>query len=156
MMHPRTVVCLCAPLAALAAASGMRAGVQPAAAGPRVEISFAASARQEPVTGMVYFAISRDNRLTPIRQHDTTGVPLVADKTIPAIAPTADTDLVKRIKIQSQILTKWWGQPIFLGATILLPKDYDKHPDVRYPVNYIQGHFSLDAPAAFGRALGQA
>jgi len=57
---------------------------------------------------------------------------------------------VKRIKIQSQILTKWWGQPIFLGATILLPKDYDKHPDVKYPVNYIQGHFSLRAPGGFG------
>ena len=33
--------------------------------------------------------------------------------------------LVKRIKIQSQILTKWWGHPIYLGATVLLPKDYD-------------------------------
>ena len=59
--------------------------------------------------------------------------------------------MVKRIKIQSQVLTKWWGQPIFLGATILLPKDYDKHPDVHYPVNYIQGHFSLGAPGGFGR-----
>ena len=59
--------------------------------------------------------------------------------------------LVKRIKIQSEILTKWWGHPIFLGATILLPKDYDEHPDVRYPVNYIQGHFSLRAPGGFGR-----
>ena len=38
--------------------------------------------------------------------------------------------MVKRIKIQSQILTKWWGHPIYLGATVLLPKDYDKHPDV--------------------------
>ena len=80
---------------------------------------------------------------TPIR--------LVADKVIPPIVPPADTDMVKRIKIQSQVLTKWWGQPIFLGATILLPKDYDKHPEVRYPVNYIQGHFSLGAPGGFGR-----
>ena len=76
---------------------------------------------------------------------------LVADKVIPPITPPADTDMVKRIKIQSQVLTKWWGQPIFLGATILLPKDYAKHPDVRYPVNYIQGHFSLGAPGGFGR-----
>ncbi len=51
--------------------------------------------------------------------------------------------MVKRIKIQSAILTKWWGHPIYLGATVLLPKDYDAHPDVRYPVNYEQGHFSL-------------
>ena len=77
---------------------------------------------------------------------------LVADKVIAPITPPADTDRVKRIKIQSQVLTKWWGHPIFLGATILLPKDYGKHPEVHYPVNYIQGHFSLGAPGGFGRA----
>jgi len=209
-----------------------------------VEVSFAQSAHGEPITGMVYLAISRDNRTPPIQQTDPEGVPLfskyvdqlkpgtpvifdagyrghpvtslkdipageywvqpfvnvytrfpradghtvwmhmdqwegqkwqrspgnlygdpvkmridpaaaapirlVADKAIPPITPPADTELVKRIKIQSQILTKWWGQPIFLGATILLPKDYDKHPDVKYPVNYIQGHFSLRAPGGFG------
>ncbi len=76
---------------------------------------------------------------------------LVATKAIPPIKPPADTIAVKRIRIQSDILTKWWGQPMFLGATVLLPKDYDAHPDVRYPVNYIQGHFSLAAPDGFGR-----
>ena len=40
---------------------------------------------------------------------------------------------------------------MYLGATVLLPKDYDAHPGVRYPVNYIQGHFSLGAPGGFGR-----
>ena len=80
---------------------------------------------------------------TPIR--------LVANKVIPPVQVPPDTEMVKRIRIQSAILTKWWGQPMYLGATILLPKDYAKHPDVRYPVNYIQGHFSLAAPAGFGR-----
>jgi hypothetical protein len=28
-----------------------------------------------------------------------------------------------------------------LGANILLPKGYDEHPEMRYPVHYIQGHF---------------
>ena len=85
-----------------------------------------------------------------VRSASTTPIRLVADKVIPPIQPPADTELVKRIKIQSQILTKWWGHPIYLGATVLLPKDYDKHPDVRYPVNYEQGHFSLRAPGGFG------
>src|ERR1041385_5785733 len=78
-------------------------------------------------------------------------IKLVADKVIPAVQVPADDDNVKRIKIQSQILTKWWGHPIFLGATVLLPKDYDKHPDAHYPINYVQGHFSLGAPGGFGR-----
>lgn len=80
---------------------------------------------------------------TPIR--------LTADKVIPPVQVPADTDLVKRIKIQSQILTTWWGQPMFLGAVVLLPKDYDRHPGVKYPIVYSQGHFSLGAPGGYGR-----
>jgi hypothetical protein len=78
-------------------------------------------------------------------------IALVANKVIPPIQPPPDSAMVKRIKIQSAILTKWWGHPIYLGATVLLPKDYDAHPDVKYPVNYVQGHFSLGAPGGFGR-----
>ena len=40
-------------------------------------------------------------------------ITLVADKVIPPVDVPADTDNVKRIKIQSTILTKWWGQPIY-------------------------------------------
>ena len=73
-------------------------------------------------------------------------IKLVADKVIPPITVPADNDNVKRIKIQSTILSKWWGAPIYLGATVLLPKDYDKHPDVKYPIVYDEGHFSTGAP----------
>ncbi len=223
-------------------------GAQPraaAGAGPSIEVSFARDVRGEPVTGMVYVAVSRENQRSPIEQTSPTGVPLfshyvealapgaaaaitgddrghpirslrdlpagdywmqpfvnvytrfaradgktvwlhndqwegqdwkrspgnlfgepikvkfdpkatapirlVATKAIAPIAVPHDTAMVKRIKIQSAILTKWWGQPMYLGATILLPKDYEQHPDVRYPVNFIQGHFSLAAPGGFGR-----
>src|SRR5215471_4537730 len=50
--------------------------VQAPSKGPQVEISFTAAARAEPATGMVYLAISRDNRTSPIQQTDPTGVPL--------------------------------------------------------------------------------
>jgi hypothetical protein len=80
---------------------------------------------------------------TPIR--------LVCDHVIPPITPPADTEHVKHIKFESRILSKWWGHPIHLGATILLPKDYDKHPEARYPVTYSQGHFGVGAPGGFGR-----
>ncbi len=53
------------------------------------------------------------------------------------------------MRFQSKILTEFWGRPIYLGATILLPRGYDDHPDVHYPVNYVQGHFSLNAPHGF-------
>src|SRR5664279_5238654 len=73
-------------------------------------------------------------------------ITLVADKVIPPVTVPAETDDVKRIKIQSTILSKWWGQPIYLGAVVMLPKDYDKHPDVKYPIIYDEGHFSLGPP----------
>ncbi|MDB4889670.1 MAG: hypothetical protein JWL61_1525 [Gemmatimonadetes bacterium] len=84
----------------------------------------------------------------------STPIKLVADKVIPPVAVPADNESVKRIKFESAILTKWWGHPIFLGATVLLPKDYDKHPDAKYPVVYQHGHFSLRAPGGFGATSG--
>ena len=75
-----------------------------------------------------------------------TPIKLVADKVIPPVVVPAESESVKRLKIQSTILTKWWGQPIYLGAVVLLPKDYDKHPEAKYPIVYDEGHFSLGAP----------
>ena len=43
---------------------------------PRIEVAFTSQARAEPVTGMVYVAVSRDNQRTPIEQAGPTGVPL--------------------------------------------------------------------------------
>jgi hypothetical protein len=70
-------------------------------------------------------------------------------KVIPPIAPPADTEWLKHIKIQSPMLTKFWGRPIYLGAVVLLPKGYASHPDKYYPVDYEQDHFSLAAPYHF-------
>jgi len=68
---------------------------------------------------------------------------------IPPVQIPQDTEWVKRIKFKSDILSEFWGQPIYLGATILLPKGYAAHPDIYYPVHYQQGHFSLRAPHGF-------
>jgi enterochelin esterase-like enzyme len=76
-------------------------------------------------------------------------VNLSLTKVIPPVEVPKDTEWVKHIKIQSHLLTSFWGQPIYLGATVLLPKGYDSHPDVSYPVLYEQGHFSLGAPMRF-------
>jgi hypothetical protein len=234
--------------AAMALATAALVARQAGGPGPRVEISFPASAHAQPITGRVYVAISRTNDRGPIQQADSTGAPLfgrnidalapgatavigaddfghpvaslrdipagdywvqpfvnvytkfdradghivwlhmdqwegqnwrrspgnlygdpmqihfdpssaapirlVADKVIPPIQVPPDTESVKRIKIQSQILTKWWGQPIYLGATISLPKDYAAHPDVKYPIVYSEGHFSLNPPGGNGGGRG--
>jgi hypothetical protein len=76
-------------------------------------------------------------------------VKLSLTKVIPPVEVPQDTEWVKHIKIQSSLLTKFWGQPIHLGATVLLPKGYDSHPTVFYPVLYEQGHFGLGPPMRF-------
>ena len=76
-------------------------------------------------------------------------IALTCHHVIPPVKIPPDTKWVKRIKFQSKILTAFWGRPMVLGATVLLPRGYESHPDVYYPVNYVQGHFSLRAPHGF-------
>lgn len=59
------------------------------------------------------------------------------------IAVPHDDEYVKFEKIQSKMLTAFWGRPMYLGAVVLLPRGYAQHPDVRYPGIWWQGHFQL-------------
>ncbi|HTU81780.1 MAG TPA: hypothetical protein VMF61_06600 [Candidatus Acidoferrales bacterium] len=60
-----------------------------------------------------------------------------------------DTPWIKHLRILSPTLTKFWGTPIYLGATVLLPKGYATHPAARYPVVYNQGHYYQPVPWDF-------
>jgi hypothetical protein len=73
---------------------------------------------------------------TPIR--------LVLDSVIAAIKEPEDTRYVKHIKIQSKLLSEFWGRPMYLGAHILLPEGWDTHPNVQYPLAIFHGHFPAD------------
>ncbi len=81
-------------------------------------------------------------------------VTLLIDRVIPPVTVAPDTAWVKRVKIQSKLLSAFWGHPMYLGATLLLPKDYGRDPAARYPVIYIQGHFGLGAPFGFTEQAG--
>jgi Putative esterase len=75
-------------------------------------------------------------------------IKLVADEIIPPVVVPPDNEWVQRFKFQSPMLTKFWGRPIYLGATVLLPKDYARE-SISYPVLYEQGHFDLQPPLGF-------
>ena len=75
-------------------------------------------------------------------------VRLEVKNVIPPVRVPADDEWVKRIKFQSPSLTKFWGRPVYLGATVLLPRDYAT-TTMRYPVLYEQGHFSLNPALRF-------
>jgi hypothetical protein len=88
-------------------------------------------------------------RRVHIDSRDSRVVRLTLDSVLPPIALPPDTRWVKHIKIQSRLLSAFWGHPMFLGATVLLPAGYDEHPSERFPVIYEQGHFTLAPPFAF-------
>jgi hypothetical protein len=86
-----------------------------------------------------------------VRLDPSTGfnVKLNLTKKLPPIQVPPDTEWVKRVKFQSKMLSEFWGHPIYLGATLLLPKGYDQNASRKYPVIYLQGHFGLGAPFGF-------
>jgi len=63
---------------------------------------------------------------------------------IPVIREPEDTKYIRHIKIQSKLLTDFWGRPMYLGAHVLLPEGWDTHPDVKYPLAIFHGHFPSD------------
>jgi hypothetical protein len=73
---------------------------------------------------------------TPIR--------VILDSVIPPVKEPEDTKYIKHIKIQSKLLTEFWGRPMYLGAHILLPEGWDSHPEVKYPLAIFHGHFPAD------------
>ncbi len=75
---------------------------------------------------------------------DQTPIALVLDKSIEPIKPPADTQWVKHERIQSRLLTEFWGRPMHLGAHVLLPKGWAEHPQARYPLMINHGHFPAD------------
>ena len=73
-------------------------------------------------------------------------IALTISQTIPPIKEPEDTRYIKHIRIQSKLLTEFWGRPMYIGAHILLPEGWNQHPDVKYPLAIFHGHF----PADFG------
>jgi len=68
-------------------------------------------------------------------------------ETIPAPNEPQDNQWVKHIKIESKLLSKFWGRPIYLGAIVLLPHGYSSSPDQKYPVIYDpRNHYRRDGP----------
>ena len=66
------------------------------------------------------------------------------DEEIPPIPDPAETPWIKHERIQSALLSEFWGRPVYLGAHVLLPQGFDAHPNARYPLVVNHGHFPYD------------
>jgi hypothetical protein len=66
------------------------------------------------------------------------------DKKIPPLPDLPDTKYIRRIRIQSERLTKFWGRPMYLGAILVLPEGWESHPNAKYPLAIFHGHFQRE------------
>ena len=61
-------------------------------------------------------------------------IAIVLDQEIPPIPEPKDTKYVRHLKIKSDLLTKFWGRPMFLSANVLVPEGFDTHANVHFPL----------------------
>src|SRR6202522_1076133 len=71
-------------------------------------------------------------------------VAIVLDQVIPPIPEPKDTQYVRHIKIQSALLTKFWGHPMFLSANVLVPDGFDSHPHSHFVLMIFEDDFNDD------------
>ena len=68
-------------------------------------------------------------------------VAISLDEVIPPVHAEPDTKSIRHIRIQSALLTKFWGRPVFLAAIVLVPEGFDSHPQAHYPLIVFHDHF---------------
>ncbi|MFQ5704450.1 MAG: alpha/beta hydrolase-fold protein [Gemmatimonadales bacterium] len=85
---------------------------------------------------------------TPRRVHvdpsATQRIAISLDNVIPPIAEPKDTKYIRHIRFKSELLSEFWGRPMYLGAHVLVPEGFDTHPESRFPLIVFQGHFPSD------------
>ncbi len=70
-------------------------------------------------------------------------VSLELSRALPEETVSPDTELVKHIKIRSRLLSDFHGRPIDIRAGVILPHDFTRNPERRYPVRvHIGGYAS--------------
>src|SRR5262245_51396658 len=56
-------------------------------------------------------------------------IEIVLDQVIPPIPAPKDTKYIRHERIKSELLSKFWGRDMYLGAVLLLPAGFDEHKD---------------------------
>lgn len=69
-------------------------------------------------------------------------IAVTLDQVIPPVKEEPDTKYVRHLRIQSKLLSKFWGRPMYLGAIVLVPEGFDTHPQSHYPLMIFHDHFA--------------
>ena len=80
----------------------------------------------------------------------SSGFRIMLTEAVPPESLPAETESVKYVKMQSSLLSKFYGRPIFLRAGVILPRDYAKEPTRRYPLRVMIGGYGSRYTAVAG------
>jgi hypothetical protein len=78
----------------------------------------------------------------------------LTEKVADVPAADSDTKWVKHVKVHSELLSRFWGRPIELGAVLLLPDGWEEHSSAHYPLVVYQNHFNRGLGIAFSTEAG--
>ncbi|MBX7124292.1 MAG: hypothetical protein K1X47_01245 [Cyclobacteriaceae bacterium] len=84
------------------------------------------------------------SRPVKVRVGGSPGLTLKLTQVIDPLVEPTDSKYVRHIRVQSKLLTEWWGRPMYVGAHVLLPEGFEEHPEARYPLMVYHGHFPTD------------
>jgi Putative esterase len=93
--------------------------------------------------------------------HSGATIEIKLTEVVKPIEAPKDTEWVKHVRIKSEVLSKFWGHDMYLGAIVVVPEGWSTHPNARYPLLVNHGHFQRDyrftttAPAQSGPAAGR-
>ncbi|WP_197041962.1 alpha/beta hydrolase-fold protein [Sandarakinorhabdus oryzae] len=65
-------------------------------------------------------------------------------KVIPPVEQPKDSEFIRHFKFRSERLSRFWGTDVFITGHVLVPRDFDKHPEARFPLVINHGHFPSD------------
>jgi hypothetical protein len=74
----------------------------------------------------------------------TDRITIELDQVIPPIEDPVDTKYIRHIRLKSDLLSEFWGRPMYLGAHVLVPEGFDEHPEAKFPLVVFHGHFPSD------------
>jgi hypothetical protein len=92
-------------------------------------------------TGPGTIRLAFNHKVSPLEQELAEVDSILDWRKITRPEDASDNRWVKHVWITSERLSKFWGQPVKIGAIVLLPDGWAGHPEARYPELILEDHY---------------
>ncbi len=63
---------------------------------------------------------------------------------IPPLPRLHSTRYLRRFRLKSRLISRFWGRPMYISGMVLLPHGWYSHPSAHYPLILYESHFQRD------------